>query len=119
MRNIIILVTVLESIAIVWVTFYWRSRTRLSTVRVGPPQRSDVPPNTDLAVGVVSTSHEAAHWAFINDWHVTGQRDDRKAMNGSVAVTSGSRSAHRAFARRSHQLNYKQWSQEAEGKTWV
>jgi hypothetical protein len=50
-------------------------------------------------------------WALANPWLAEGQADDRMPMNGSVAESGGSASAQRAFARRSHQLMFKKWSQ--------
>jgi hypothetical protein len=50
-------------------------------------------------------------WALANPWLSEGQADDRRPMNGSVADSSGTPSAQRAFARRSHQAMFKEWSQ--------
>ena len=54
---------------------------------------------------------DPARWAFANPWLSEGQADDRTPMNGSVVVSERSPSAHRAFARRRHQLMFKKWSQ--------
>ena len=51
-------------------------------------------------------------WALANPWLTEGQADDRIPMNGSVTGNSRTPSAQRAFARRSHQLIFKKWSQE-------
>jgi hypothetical protein len=51
-------------------------------------------------------------WAVINKWQVAPAADDRKQTNGTVAPGSGSISAQRSSARRSHQANYKAWSKE-------
>ena len=50
-------------------------------------------------------------WLLANPWLAEGQADDRTPMNGAVADSGGSASAQRAFARRSHQLMFKKWSQ--------
>jgi hypothetical protein len=54
---------------------------------------------------------DSMRWALANTWLSEGQPDDRRPMNGSVTDSSGTPSAHRAFARRSHQLMFKKWSQ--------
>jgi hypothetical protein len=50
-------------------------------------------------------------WALTNPWLSEGQADDRTPMDGSVAGSSGTPSGQRAFARRSHQVTFKKWSQ--------
>jgi hypothetical protein len=50
-------------------------------------------------------------WALANSWLSEGQADDRRPMNGSVADSGRTPSGQRAFARRSHQLMFKKWSQ--------
>ena len=54
---------------------------------------------------------DSIRWALVNPWLSEGQPDDRRPMNGSVTDATGTSSAHRAFARRFHQLMLKQWSQ--------
>ena len=54
---------------------------------------------------------DAIRWALANPWLSSGQADDRIPMNGSVAHNGGTASARRAFARRSHQVMFKKWSQ--------
>ena len=51
-------------------------------------------------------------WRLANPWLAEGQADDRTQVDGTVMTTSGSKSAQRAFARQSHQLMFKRWSQE-------
>jgi len=58
-----------------------------------------------------SALFEAAHWAQLNPWLLEGQADDRRSMNGSVTDSGRTPSAQRAFARRSHQVMFKEWSQ--------
>lgn len=50
-------------------------------------------------------------WALANPWLAEGQADDRIPMDGSVKDSGRTPSAQRAFARRSHQLMFKKWSQ--------
>jgi len=46
-----------------------------------------------------------------SQWLPEGQSDDRTPENGSVARSGRPPSAQRAFARASHQLMFKKWSQ--------
>lgn len=57
---------------------------------------------------------DPVRWKFVNHRLLEGQADDRIPMNGSVAVSKRTASAHRAFARRRHQLMFKKWSQARE-----
>ena len=50
-------------------------------------------------------------WARLNPWLSEGQADDRTPMNGSVTDSGGPPSVQRSFARRSHQIMFKKWSQ--------
>jgi hypothetical protein len=60
---------------------------------------------------VTLTPFDATRWALANPWLSEGQADDRTPMNGSVEDGDRTPSAQRAFARRSHQLMFKKWSQ--------
>jgi len=55
---------------------------------------------------------DRARWARANSWLSAGQPDDRKPMDGSVNDSGEAPSGQRAFARRTHQLMFKKWSQE-------
>jgi hypothetical protein len=46
-----------------------------------------------------------------NAWLTEGEADDRTPMDGSVKASGETESGHRAFARRTHQLMFKKWSQ--------
>ena len=54
---------------------------------------------------------DASHWAFITDWKVEPQYNDRPVMSGKVAPSTAPRSAQRSTARRTHQAMFKKWSQ--------
>ena len=54
---------------------------------------------------------DSIRWTLAKLWLPEGQPDDRTPMNGSVTESRGTPSAYRAFARRSHQLMFKKWSQ--------
>lgn len=55
---------------------------------------------------------DAVRWEEQNLWLSEGQANDRIPMNGSVKDTGRAPSGQRAFARRSHQIMFKKWSQE-------
>lgn len=54
---------------------------------------------------------DAGRWARANPWLVK-QPDDRTPMDGSVKDSGQTPSGQRSFARRTHQLMFKKWSQE-------
>ena len=54
---------------------------------------------------------DAKRWALANAWLVK-QPDDRTPMDGSVRDIGGTPSEQRSFARRTHQLMFKKWSQD-------
>ncbi len=69
----------------------------------------------EIVTGTVdaeSVALDNARWTFVNEWRVESQGDDRLPMNGAVANAGQPASGQRAFARRAHQLRYKQWSKE-------
>ena len=57
-------------------------------------------------------SSALSHWAFINDWKVEPQSDDRTPMFGAVALSTAAPATHRSSARRKHQVMFKEWSQD-------
>jgi hypothetical protein len=61
---------------------------------------------------VTPMQFDAIRWARLNPWLSEGQANDRTPMNGAVVESGGSASEQRAFARRSHQIMFKKWSQE-------
>jgi hypothetical protein len=54
---------------------------------------------------------DLARWALANPWLAEGQPDDRLPMDGSVRNIGVTPSEQRSFARRTHQLMFKKWSQ--------
>ena len=58
------------------------------------------------------TVFDPIRWGLANPWLVEGQPDDRMPVNGAVAVSGGTSAERRSFARRSHQLMFKKWSQD-------
>ncbi len=54
---------------------------------------------------------DAVRWEEQNLWLTEGQANDRIPMNGSVKDIDGAPSVQRSFARRSHQVMFKKWSQ--------
>jgi len=81
--------------------------------KVGMPPPATLP--TPLTINRVSsqalTAFDAKHWALANSWLVK-QPDDEIPMDGSVRDIGGTPSEQRAFARRTHQLMFKKWSQD-------
>jgi hypothetical protein len=77
---------------------------------------------TDIIKSVAANDAEAApslaeasaksRWAFINEWKVEPQSDDRARVFGTVASSTASPSARRSTARRKHQAMFKEWSQD-------
>jgi len=55
---------------------------------------------------------DAERWALANAWLSEGQANDRVPMDGSVSSSGDTPSGQRAFARQTHQLMFKKWSQE-------
>jgi hypothetical protein len=51
-------------------------------------------------------------WALANRWLSEGQADDRLPIDGSVRSSGDTPPGQRSFARRTHQLMFKKWSQE-------
>jgi hypothetical protein len=72
-----------------------------------PPSTSDYPTNNSPAPAPVA----CMHWALLNPWLSEGQSDDRSPMPGTDGDSSGSLSARRSSARRTHQAMFKKWSQ--------
>jgi hypothetical protein len=57
------------------------------------------------------TPFDALRWALANPWLVEGQPDDKTPVDGAVRDIGGTPSEQRSFARRTHQLMFKKWSQ--------
>ena len=104
--RIVLLITVLESLAIASWLMVRRFRNEIPKLQ---PAKSMVYANAKFPVGI--TALEASHWNFINNWQVEDQADDRGLTLGAVAARDGSNPERRSFARRSHQRNFKTWSQ--------
>ena len=111
--EIVVLITVFEMAALMaWMIYKYYSRNKqlmlaLPVNSLSKARRLDRAPSLP----------ESAHYPFMNERQLEGQPDDRWPMSGVVASIgeSGTPSA-RAFARRSHQLMYKKWSQERRGE---
>jgi hypothetical protein len=68
-------------------------------------------PITINAATLTLAAFDARRWARANPWLVK-QPDDRTPMDGSVRDSGQTPSGQRSFARRTHQLMFKKWSQE-------
>ena len=102
--RIVLLITVLESLAIASWLMVRRLRNEIPKLE---PAKSMVP----VYVPAGPSALEASRWNFINSWQVEDQADDRGMTLGAVAARAGSNPEQRSFARRSHQRNFKTWSQ--------
>ena len=73
------------------------------------------PAGTQLFPAMINRATRPAfdfkRWALANPWLVR-QSDDRAPMDGSVKDSGQTPSGQRSFARRTHQLMFKKWSQE-------
>lgn len=69
------------------------------------------PLTVNLATSPAWAPFNARRWALANSWLVK-QPDDRAPMDGSVRDSGQTSSGQRSFARRTHQLMFKKWSQE-------
>lgn len=90
--------------------YFRQARSEALTAPHEPPLAFDN--NTPTTSLPTQEPFDAVSWAQKNEWLVEGQADDRRPMNGSVVVGTGSASAHRADARHRHQVNYKEWSKQ-------
>ncbi len=108
--KIILLITVLESLVVTSWLILRRLRSEYSRI----PAAETMMPVLNNAYGqsIVSGPLDASRWSFINGWNVEAQADDRRLTPGIVVARTGSASARRSFARRSHQRGFKAWSQE-------
>ncbi len=55
---------------------------------------------------------QSTNWAFINEWRVEPQANDRTPMSGERVSRTKSPSASRSVARRKRQAMFKEWSQD-------
>jgi hypothetical protein len=67
---------------------------------------------TSIPNSPASAPFDPIRWALANPWLTEGQPDDRTPMDGSVTDSGQTPSGQRSFARRTHQLMFKKWSQE-------
>lgn len=91
--------------------FHWlggSTRSKTATVKTG--EVSDPP--ISRGVSLYAPVFDPIKWGLANPWLVEGQPDDRMPVNGAVAVSGGTSAERRSFARRSHQLMFKKWSQD-------
>ena len=67
--------------------------------------------NNTLANSPTRAPFDPTEWELANPWLAEGQADDRTPMNGAVADSGGTAAEQRSLARRTHQINFKKWSQ--------
>jgi len=110
----IISIVVIESTALILLMAYLYYRRGLSKGRVSDRLRSPaLSPTANSQLNPLLNFSRSGHCSFLSDWQPVEQHDDRRLMSGSVAVIRETTpSVRRAFARKSHQLMYKEWSKE-------
>jgi hypothetical protein len=86
-------------------------KQKWSKVGMPPPATLLTPSTINRASSQALTPFDAKRWALANSWLVK-QPDDEIPMDGSVRDIGGTPSEQRAFARRTHQLMFKKWSQD-------
>ena len=86
-------------------------KNKWSKVVMTPTGPLLVPLAADPANSPALAPFNAERWALANPWLVK-QPDDRIPMDGSVRDIGVTPSEQRSFARRTHQLMFKKWSQE-------
>lgn len=68
--------------------------------------------NNFAAVSARTARFDLSKWQLANSWLAEGQADDRTPMSGAVPDGGGTPAEQRSLARRTHQANFKKWSQE-------
>jgi hypothetical protein len=113
--KIVILISVIEmSVLMAWLIY---KHYRQQAIPAVAGQRSVISSTNSRRPNRTSSFPESAHHPLMNERLMEGQRDDRQQMDGSVAADAEIGIASvRAFARRSHQLMFKRWSQERRGE---
>jgi hypothetical protein len=104
MKTIVILTTIevlmIASLFALW--YLTRQRSEAFTLSEGKAKNP--------ASRIPLSDRDNSRWSFINAWQVAPQRDDRTPSLVKPMHGSGSASADRSTARRSHQRMYRQWS---------
>ena len=109
--KIILLITVVESAALMLWWVYSAHKRRQSKLRTALRDRSG-PARDNPKLAPLLPVPGSDRWSFVNEWQPQAQHDDRRPMSGlAVALGEAPASVRRAYARQSHQLMYKQWSQ--------
>jgi hypothetical protein len=103
---------VIACIAGVLMFYFFSSheKNKWSKVEMTPTGPLLTPLMINRATSPAPAPFDARRWALGNSWLVK-QSDDRTPMDGSVRDIGGTPPEQRAFARRTHQLMFKKWSQ--------
>jgi hypothetical protein len=91
--------------------FTRHEKDKWSKVVITPTGPLFTPGATDPANSMAPSLFDAQRWTLANPWLVEGQPDDRTPMDGSVPNSGQTPSGQRSFARRTHELMFKKWSQ--------
>jgi hypothetical protein len=94
-----------------WLAYSFH-KLRQPKLRTAIREHSGLTPNHPQPNALLPVRY-SARWSFINKWEPQAQHDDRPPMSGFVEPRNeATPSGWRAFARQSHQLMYKKWSQD-------
>jgi hypothetical protein len=104
-------ITACAAFALMSYVFSRQGKNKWSKVEMTPTG----PPLTIVSLSLLNSPASAPfdpiRLALANLWLPQGQADDRMQMNGSVTESGETPPGQRAFARRTHQLMFKKWSQ--------
>ena len=91
--------------------FRRQEETKGSTPEMTPFGPLVTPIQLNSSTSPAPAPFDAVSWALANPWLTEGQPDDRIPMDGRVRDSGQTAPGQRAFARRTHQLMFKKWSQ--------
>lgn len=104
------LIILVIALLLIVIRHFRKTRSEAPKARLEPPRA--LTSNNPAAISPTPQSFDTLHWAQANGWLLAGQADDRRPVNGSIAMSTGSASARRSVARRTHQVNHKEWSKQ-------
>ena len=109
--KIILIITVLETLALaLWMLTKHSQRPRLEIAQ-GRLDNRVKQERTQVAVLPSADLFAFNRRAFLNSRQINPQADDRTPMQGAVIDGAGPSAVRRSVSRRSHQLRFKEWSQ--------
>lgn len=115
--KIILIITVLETLALaLWMLTKHRRHPRLEIAqgRLDNRVREEI---TQVAMLPSPDLFDFNRRAFIHSRQISPQADDRTPMQGAVIDGAGPPAVRRSVSRRTHQLRFKEWSQNRRSGT--